>query len=54
VTTDEKVENLIQEAAELPEEAQVELLQSLVVMRAEHLGIYTLDDDERAAPARRA
>jgi hypothetical protein len=54
MTTQEKVESLIRQAAELPEEAQTELVQSLVEMRSQHLGIYHLDDDERAALARSA
>ena len=54
MTTQEKVEALIQQAAELPEEAQAELVQSLVEMRSQNLGIYHLDDDERAALARSA
>jgi hypothetical protein len=52
MTTQAKVESLIRQAAELPEEAQAELMQSLVEMRAQHLGIYRLDDDDRAALAR--
>lgn len=52
MTIQEKVEALIQEASELPEEAQVELVQSLVDMRSQNLGVYHLDDQERAALAR--
>jgi hypothetical protein len=51
MTTDDKVESLIQQATELPEEAQAELVQLLVEMRAEHLGIYSPDDEERAGLA---
>jgi hypothetical protein len=51
MTTQAKVESLIRQAAELPDEAQAELVQSLVEMRSEHLGIYHLDDEERAALA---
>jgi hypothetical protein len=47
MTTREKVEFLISQAAELPDEAQAELVQSLVEMRSQHLGIYSQDDDER-------
>ena len=54
MTTQEKVESLIRQAAELPEEAQAELLQSLVEMHAEHLGIYHVDDEERVALERSA
>jgi hypothetical protein len=52
MTTQAKVEALIRQAAELPDEAQAELVRSLVEMRMQHLGIYHLDDDERAALAR--
>jgi hypothetical protein len=52
MTTQEKVQALIEQAAELPEEAQAELVHSLVEMRSQHLGIYHLDEDERAALAR--
>jgi isoaspartyl peptidase/L-asparaginase-like protein (Ntn-hydrolase superfamily) len=52
MTTQAKVESLIRQAAELPDEAQAELVQSLVEMRSQHLGIYHLDDEERAALAR--
>jgi hypothetical protein len=54
MTTQEKVESLIRQAAELPGEAQAELLDSLIEMRAEDLGVYHVDDDERAALARSA
>jgi hypothetical protein len=54
MTAQEKVEALIRQAAELPEDAQAELVESLVEMRAEHLGIYHVDDDEREALARSA
>ena len=52
MTTQQKVELLIEQAAALPEEAQAELVQSLVEMRGQHLGLYPLDDDERVALAR--
>ena len=54
MTTQETVEALIEQAAELPEEAQAELVHSLVEMRSQNLGIYHLDDEERAALARSA
>jgi hypothetical protein len=54
MTTQEKVECLIRQTAELPEEAQAEVVQSLVEMRLQHLGIYNLDDDECEALARSA
>ena len=46
--------SLIREAAELPEEAQVELVRSLVELRSQHQGIYHLDPEERAALERSA
>jgi hypothetical protein len=54
MTTREKVESLIEQVVELPEDAQVELVDSLLEIRAERLGIYHLDDDEREALARSA
>jgi hypothetical protein len=39
MTTDEKLESLIQQASELPDEAQQALFESLVEMRLPHLGI---------------
>jgi hypothetical protein len=54
MTTQQKVECLIREVSELPDDAQEELVQSLVAIRAEHLGIYHVDDEERAALARSA
>ena len=51
MTTRSKVEALIRQAVELPDEAQAELVQALVEMRSQHLGIYQIDDDERAALA---
>jgi hypothetical protein len=52
MTTQEIMESLIDQVAELPEEAQAELVQSLVEMRSGHLGVYHLDDEERAVIAR--
>lgn len=54
MTTREKVEFLIEQVFELPADAQSELVESLLEMRAEHLGVYRLDDDEREALARSA
>jgi hypothetical protein len=54
MTTREKVELLIEQVVELPDEAQEELVESLLEMRAQHLGIYHLDDEEREALARSA
>jgi len=46
MTTDEKLESLIQQAAELPDDSQAELFRSLVEMRSHYLGIYNNNDDE--------
>jgi hypothetical protein len=54
MTTQAKLEELIRQAADLPDEAQAELVQSLVEMRAQHLGIYTLRDEDRQALRRSA
>jgi hypothetical protein len=54
MTTREKVERLIEQAVELPDEAQAELVESLIEMRSAHLGIYHVDEDEREALARSA
>jgi hypothetical protein len=54
MTTREKVESLFGQVVELPDEAQAELVQSLIDMRAQQLGIYHLDDDDRASLARSA
>lgn len=51
MTTQQKVEALIHQAAELPEEAQAELVQSLVEMRAQNLGVYDQGLDERSVAA---
>ena len=52
MTPQATVESLIRQTAGLPDEAQAELVQSLVEMRSQHLGIYHLDDEERVALAR--
>jgi len=56
VTTQEqeKVDFLIEQATELPEEAQAELVDSLIEMRSQALGVYRFNEDERAALARSA
>jgi hypothetical protein len=54
MTTREKVESLFEQVVELPDEAQAELVESLLEMRAQQLGIYHLDDDDRASLARSA
>ena len=43
------VETLLERIADWPEEAQAELLQSIVDIETKHLGVYKLDPDERAA-----
>jgi hypothetical protein len=54
MTTREKIESLIQQTTELPEEAQAELFQTLAEMRAQYSGVYRLDEDERRALAESA
>jgi hypothetical protein len=54
MTTRAKVESLFEQVVELPDEAQAELVASLLEMRAQQLGIYHLDDDDRASLARSA
>jgi len=46
MTTDEKVESLIEQAAELPDEAQAAFVQSLVKMHFQHLGIDDFHDEQ--------
>ncbi|MGD0149267.1 MAG: hypothetical protein ABSB77_11830 [Xanthobacteraceae bacterium] len=43
------VETLLERIADWPEEAQAELVQSIVDIETRHLGVYKLDPDERAA-----
>jgi predicted transcriptional regulator len=43
------VETLLERIADWPEEAQAELVQSIVDIETKHLGVYKLDPDERAA-----
>jgi hypothetical protein len=45
---------LIDQILNLPEEAQTELVQILIEMRAEQLGLYQLDEDDRVALERSA
>jgi hypothetical protein len=54
MTTREKVESLLQQVVDLPDEAQTEFVEFLLEMRAQDLGIYQLDDDDRASLARSA
>lgn len=44
MTNNEKLESLIQQASELPDEIQDELFQSLALMRAGYLGIDAADE----------
>ncbi len=43
------VETLLERVATWPEEAQAELLQSVVDIETKHFGVYRLSDDERQA-----
>jgi predicted transcriptional regulator len=43
------VETLLERIADWPEEAQAELVQSIVDIETKHLGVYKLNPDERAA-----
>jgi hypothetical protein len=54
MSTQEKIEALFQEVVALPDEAQAELVQSLVQFRTQPHGIYHFDHDEREALARSA
>jgi hypothetical protein len=49
VKTHGKIESLIRQVTDLPEEAQAEILQSLLDLRFQNLGIYQLDSEEREA-----
>jgi len=46
MTTDDEVESLIQQATELPEDAQAALVQSFVTMRFQCLGIDDFHDEQ--------
>lgn len=39
----------MQRVEQWPEEAQAELVQSLIEIETKHCGVYSLSDDERAA-----
>jgi hypothetical protein len=43
---------LLERVAQWPEEAQAELVQSVIDIETRRLGLYHLSDEERAAPAR--
>jgi len=51
MTRKSTAENLLAQILDLPDEAQTELVETLLDLRAQQLGIYQLDDDERAALA---
>lgn len=46
------IEILLEHVATWPEEAQEEFVQSLADIEKRHLGVYELDDEERAAVRR--
>jgi hypothetical protein len=46
MTSEQQVDALIQQAAELPDEAQAELVKALVEMRSQHLGTDAFEDIE--------
>jgi predicted transcriptional regulator len=43
------VETLLERVASWPEEAQAELVKSIVDIETKHFGVYELNEDERAA-----
>ena len=43
------VESILDRVAGWPEEAQAELIQSIVEIETKHFGVYRLSDEERAA-----
>jgi hypothetical protein len=43
------VESILERVAGWPEEAQAELIQSMVEIETKHFGVYQLSDEERAA-----
>jgi predicted transcriptional regulator len=52
IMTKQSLEILLEHVATWPEEAQEELVQSMVDIEKKHLGIYHLNDEERAAVRR--
>jgi hypothetical protein len=50
--TKQSLEILLEHVATWPEEAQEELVQSMVDIEKKHLGIYHLNDEERATVRR--
>ncbi|HEX8167178.1 MAG TPA: hypothetical protein VF601_15520 [Beijerinckiaceae bacterium] len=51
MTKAEALEVLIERIAEWPEEAQNELMRSVLDIEQKHVGVYRLSDEERAAIA---
>ena len=49
MTIREKMAQLMREAADLPEEAQAELVHSLIEMRSQHIGTYHLTESDKTA-----
>jgi predicted transcriptional regulator len=47
-----KLETLLEHVSTWPDEAQAELIQSIVEIEARHAGIYRLTDEEREAVRR--
>ena len=52
--TKEQISNLLDRAADWPEEAQSELVQAMLEIEAKYGGVYHVDDEERAALERSA
>jgi hypothetical protein len=50
--TKQSLEILLEHVATWPQEAQEELVRSLADIERKHLGVYRLDDEERAAVRR--
>ena len=46
------LESLLERVSTWPEEAQAELIQSIIDIETKHFGVYRLSDDERAAVER--
>jgi predicted transcriptional regulator len=47
-----KLEALLERASTWPEEAQAELMQTIVDIETKHFGVYQLDESERSAVQR--
>ena len=48
MASEQQIQQLLDQIFALTEEAQNDVVQSLLESRAEHLGIYHFDDDEKA------